>query len=99
MRLVYLLARHCRRADEILDESENGWDLLVSKRDRDEEKMEASVKSLRDDIDKRLDELKVQIDDIQEKAVKSVSEQPALALGVAFVAGMALGVALSKAGE
>lgn len=50
-------------------------------------------------MDVRLSELKVELDDIQKKAVKKVSEQPMLALGVAFIAGMALGLVLSQSGD
>ncbi len=50
-------------------------------------------------MDKRLSELKIELDDIQQKAAKTVSEQPMLALGVAFVAGMAVGIALSQSGD
>lgn len=61
--------------------------------------IEEYVKDLRKDVDKRLSELKVQMDDVQEKAAKTVTEKPMLALGVAFVAGMAFGIALSRAGD
>lgn len=61
--------------------------------------LEDVVKSLRKDMDKRLEELKVQMDAVQQKATKKITERPLLALGVAFVAGMAVGVALSKAND
>ena len=61
--------------------------------------LEEVVKSLRKDVDKRLEELKVQMNTAQQKAAKTVTERPLLALGVAFVAGMAIGVALSKAND
>ena len=70
----------------------------MSKREKERE-TEEYVKELRKDMDKRLGELKVQMDDLQQKAAQKVTEQPFLALGVAFVAGMALGVALSRAGD
>jgi len=57
------------------------------------------VKNLRKDMDKRLEELKVQMNTAQHKATKTVVERPLLALAVAFVAGMAVGVALSKAND
>jgi ElaB/YqjD/DUF883 family membrane-anchored ribosome-binding protein len=63
------------------------------------EKTEQYVKELRKDMDKRLGDLKVQIDDLQQRAAQKVTEQPLLTLAVAFVAGMALGVALSRAGD
>ncbi len=61
--------------------------------------VEEYVKELRKDIDKRLDELKAQVNVISQRATKKVIERPLLALGVAFVAGMAVGVALSKSGD
>lgn len=67
--------------------------------EREIEKTEQYVRELRKDMDKRLGELKVQMDDLQQRAAQKVTEQPLLALGVAFVAGMALGVALSRAGD
>lgn len=73
----------------------------MSKRekDREAEKTEQYVKELRKDMDKRLGELKLQMDDLQQRAAQKVTEQPLLALAVAFVAGMALGVALSRTGD
>lgn len=61
--------------------------------------LEEIVKTLRKDVDKRLEELKVQMNTAQQKAAKTLKERPLLALGVAFVAGMAIGVALSKAND
>jgi len=72
---------------------------LSKKEIREAEKVEQYVKELRKDMDARLNELKVQMDDLQERAAQKMTEQPVLALGVAFVAGMALGVALSRFGE
>ncbi len=69
---------------------------MPKKEDEEIRNIEAYVKDLRKDMDKRLSELKVELDDIQQKAAKTVSEQPMLALGVAFVAGMAVGIALSS---
>ncbi|MGD0177235.1 MAG: hypothetical protein ABSC50_10470 [Candidatus Bathyarchaeia archaeon] len=73
----------------------------MSKKEKDleAEKTEQYVKELRKDMDKRLGDLKVQIDDLQQRAAQKVTEQPLLTLAVAFVAGMALGVALSRAGD
>ena len=72
---------------------------MSRKASRENEKVEVSVKDLRKDMDRRLSELKVQIDALQERAAQKVTDQPILALGVAFVAGMALGVALSRSSE
>jgi len=54
---------------------------------------------LRKSVDKRLSKFGVNLDDVEKIAAKSVSEQPLLTLGIAFVVGMALGVALSKSGD
>ena len=61
--------------------------------------LEEYVKNLRKDIDEGLNELRVEMDSAQKKAAKTVTEQPVLALGVVFVAGMALGIALSRSGD
>ena len=61
--------------------------------------IEEDVKELRKDVDKRLEELRAQMNVITQKATKKVAERPLLALGVAFVAGMAVGIALSKAND
>ena len=61
--------------------------------------IEEYVKNLRKDMDKRLGELKVQVNDLQLKAAKTMAERPMLALGVAFVAGMAIGIALAKSSD
>ena len=57
------------------------------------------MKSVGDDLDKRITDLKAEMDDVQRKAAKTVKEQPLLALGVAFVLGMAIGIALANAGD
>jgi len=57
--------------------------------------MEDDFKVLKKDIDSRYVELRAQVKDLQQKATKTVTERPLLALGVAFVVGMAFGVALS----
>ena len=62
-------------------------------------KKEREAEDLKKDMDKRLGEIKVQLDAIQERAAQKVTDQPILALGVAFVAGMALGVALSRSSD
>ncbi len=72
---------------------------MPKKEDEEIRDVEAYIKDLRKDMDKRLGELKVELDGIQQKAAKTVSEQPMLALGIAFVAGMAVGIALSQSGD
>jgi ElaB/YqjD/DUF883 family membrane-anchored ribosome-binding protein len=57
------------------------------------------MKSVKNDLDKRLTDLKAEMDDVQRKAAKTVKEEPLLALGVAFVLGMAIGIALANAGD
>ena len=59
-------------------------------------KVEDYVKDLRKDMDKRLGDLSVQMRPVRHRAEKMIAEKPLLALAVAFVVGMAVGVALSK---
>jgi ElaB/YqjD/DUF883 family membrane-anchored ribosome-binding protein len=73
--------------------------LSKSKETSDVREVEEYVKELRNDMDKRLDELKVQMNVISQKSTKKVAERPLLALGVAFVAGMAVGIALTKSSD
>jgi ElaB/YqjD/DUF883 family membrane-anchored ribosome-binding protein len=61
--------------------------------------VEEYVKELRKDMDKRMDDLKVQMNVLSQRATKTVAERPLLALAVAFVAGMAVGIALSKSSD
>ncbi len=61
--------------------------------------IEDLVKNLKKDIDANLVDLKAQLNVAQKKATKTVTERPLLALGVAFVAGMAVGIALSKSSD
>ena len=57
------------------------------------------MKTVKSDLDKRLTDLKAEMDDVQRKAAKAVKEQPLLALGVAFVLGVAIGIALANSGD
>jgi len=69
---------------------------LAKKKDAEEIRaMEEDFQALKKDIDVRYVELRAQVKDLQQKATKTVTERPLLALGVAFVVGMAFGVALS----
>lgn len=61
--------------------------------------IEDLVMNLRKDIDASLVDLKAQLNVVQKKATKTVTERPLLALGVAFVAGMAVGIAISKSAD
>ena len=58
--------------------------------------MEEDFKALKKDIDTQYVEIRNQIKDLQQKATKTLTERPLLALGVAFVVGMAFGVAMSR---
>jgi ElaB/YqjD/DUF883 family membrane-anchored ribosome-binding protein len=69
---------------------------LSKNRDVEEIKaVEEDFRALRRDIDARYGELRAQVKDLQQKVTKTVNERPLLALGIAFVIGMAIGVALS----
>jgi len=61
--------------------------------------LEQYVKELTKDMDKNLAQLKVQLNDVQRQATRTFARRPMLALAVAFVAGMAFGVALSKSSD
>jgi ElaB/YqjD/DUF883 family membrane-anchored ribosome-binding protein len=58
--------------------------------------LEKYVKDLTKDMDKKLADLRVQLNDAQRQATRTFARRPMLALGIAFVAGMAFGVALSR---
>ncbi|MGO9645668.1 MAG: hypothetical protein ACLPY5_13100 [Candidatus Bathyarchaeia archaeon] len=57
------------------------------------------VKDLRKNMDKNLVEVKGQLRLLQKEATRTVKDKPLLALGVAFVVGMAVGIALSKSND
>jgi ElaB/YqjD/DUF883 family membrane-anchored ribosome-binding protein len=59
-------------------------------------KVEDYVKDLRKDVDKRFQDLSEQMGPVRRRAAKAMTERPLLALGVAFVIGVVIGVALSK---
>jgi ElaB/YqjD/DUF883 family membrane-anchored ribosome-binding protein len=65
----------------------------------DVREVEHYVKELGKDVDKRLDDLKVQMNVISQKATKTVEERPLLALAVTFVVGVAVGIVLSKSSD
>jgi ElaB/YqjD/DUF883 family membrane-anchored ribosome-binding protein len=71
---------------------------IVLARDKEAEEvkvMEDDFKALKKDLDARYVELRDQLKTLQQKTTKTVTERPLLALGIAFVVGMAFGVALS----
>ena len=72
---------------------------MADQKNPDLKDLQEYMKSLRTDVDKRLTDLKVELDDVQEKAAKKVVERPLLALGVAFAVGMAIGIALANASD
>jgi len=73
--------------------------LSKEKEAQDIRSIDEHLKLLRQDMDRKMSELKVQVDQIQEKAGRTITKRPMLALGVAFVAGMAVGIALSKSND
>ena len=58
-----------------------------------------NVRGLRKIVDKRLGKYGVNLDDIENVAAKTMSDRPLLTLGLAFVVGMAIGIALSKSAD
>ena len=74
-------------------------DYLPKERETQLQDIEDIVKSVRKDMDALLVDLKAQVNVAQKRAVKTVAERPMLALGVAFVAGMVVGVALSRSSD
>lgn len=80
------------------------WRVVLSKQKEEKEleemrKVEGYVKDLRRDMDKRLGDLSEQLRPVRHRAEKMITEKPLLALAVAFVVGMAIGVALSRSKE
>ena len=74
-------------------------DHLTKERETQLQDIEDIVKSVRRDMDALLVDLKAQVNVAQKRAVKTVAERPMLALSVAFVAGMVVGVALSRSSD
>jgi ElaB/YqjD/DUF883 family membrane-anchored ribosome-binding protein len=72
---------------------------LPKERDVQLQDIDDVLKSVRKDMDALLVDLKAQVNVAQKRAVKTLSERPMLALGIAFVAGMAVGIALSKSSD
>ena len=58
--------------------------------------IEEMLKDLRKTLDASLPELREQVKELQQRTEKATAERPMLALGVAFLVGMALGIALSR---
>jgi ElaB/YqjD/DUF883 family membrane-anchored ribosome-binding protein len=72
---------------------------LPKEREAQLQDIEDVVKSVRKDMDAILVDLKAQVNVAQKRAVKTLAERPMLALGVAFVVGMAVGIAFSKSSD
>jgi len=72
--------------------------LPTSKRNTDDD-VRRYIEVVKKDVDKRLTDLKAELDDVQSKAAKLVKEQPLLALGMAFILGIAVGIAIANAGD
>ena len=70
----------------------------TSKRNTDDD-VRRYIEVVKKDVDKRLTDLKAELDDVQSKAAKLVKEQPLLALGMAFILGIAVGIAIANAGD
>ena len=66
---------------------------------QDTEEGRQYVRTVRKDVDKRLTDLKTEMDDVQKRAAKALDEQPLLVLGLAFMTGIAVGIALANAGD
>ena len=72
---------------------------ILPRKKQDTEDARQYLQVVRKDFDKRLADLKTEMDDVQEKAAKALKEQPLLVLGMAFMIGVAVGVALANAGD
>ena len=60
-------------------------------------KVEDYVKDLRRDMDKRLSDLGRQMGPVRHRAAKTITERPLLAVGVALLVGVVLGVSFGVA--
>jgi ElaB/YqjD/DUF883 family membrane-anchored ribosome-binding protein len=60
-------------------------------------KVENYVKDLRRDMDKRLSALREQMGPVRHRTAKTISERPLLAVSVALLVGIALGVSFGVA--
>jgi ElaB/YqjD/DUF883 family membrane-anchored ribosome-binding protein len=61
--------------------------------------IEELVRNFRKDVDEKLVDLRARLNVAQKKATNEIGERPMLALGVAFIAGMAVGIALAKSSD
>jgi ElaB/YqjD/DUF883 family membrane-anchored ribosome-binding protein len=58
--------------------------------------IEELLNYVKNTLDARLPQLREQVKGVQQRATKATTERPMLALGVAFLVGMALGIAISR---
>ena len=63
---------------------------------RELKKIEELLNYVRKTLDTRLPQLGEQMKGVQQRATKATAERPILALGVAFLIGMTLGIAISR---
>jgi ElaB/YqjD/DUF883 family membrane-anchored ribosome-binding protein len=61
--------------------------------------IEELVRNLRKDVNMQLIDLKAQLNAAQKRATSEIEERPMLALGVAFIVGMAIGIALPRSSD
>jgi len=64
--------------------------------EKEKEKIAEVLRQFQEQYDRKLDELRATVDGLRETGTKTVTERPLLALGVAFVLGLSLGVALAR---
>jgi ElaB/YqjD/DUF883 family membrane-anchored ribosome-binding protein len=71
---------------------------LIERKDLEEIKaaMDDKLNKLTTDVDTRLREILDQVPELQKRTTETVAQRPLLALGVAFVLGMILGLAMSR---
>lgn len=64
--------------------------------EKEKEKIPEVLKQFQEQYDRKLDEVRATVDGLREAGTKTVTERPLLALGVAFVLGLSLAVALAR---
>jgi len=71
----------------------------LPRKKQDTEDTSQYMRVVKKDVDRRLTDLKAEMDDVQKKAAQMLKERPVLMLGMAFLVGVAVGIALAKAGD
>lgn len=71
----------------------------MPRKKQDREDVSQYMHVVKKDVDRRLTDLKGQMDDVQKKAAQVLKERPLLVLGTAFLVGVAVGIALANAGD